>query len=79
MTGLTHGAAGGAPGIVAVMPVEACVNAASAGWVCRPVPTMAAHVLVTNCPDREPTTDDLEALVLTAFSFAMSGEEIPPR
>jgi hypothetical protein len=62
----------GGPAIVAVIPARACAEVEAAGWIPRALPTMAGHVLVTPGCAVARERDNLEAVVLTAFSHAMS-------
>jgi hypothetical protein len=59
-------------GVAAVMPAIACREPDGAGWAHRAAPSIDGHVLVTTGGDRAPEREDLEALVLKAFSYAMS-------
>ena len=58
--------------LAVVMPVEAGLDADAAGWeVHWATPLPADHVLVTLAPDAVHDRDDVEALVLAAYSYAM--------
>jgi hypothetical protein len=59
--------------LAAVMPVEASGDADAAGWeVHWATPLPADHVLMTLAPDAEHERDDIEGLVLAAYSYAMA-------
>ncbi len=58
--------------LAAVMPVEASSEAEAAGWeVHRAAPSPADHVLMTLARDAVHEREDIEALVLAAYSHAM--------
>jgi hypothetical protein len=59
-------------GLAVIVPRAAAKEVAKRGWGRTVAPMPAGHSLVTVNADRVPLREDVEALVLTAYSYAMS-------
>jgi len=72
ISGLRGRAEHTADDVAVVLPLDAALAAESAGLGRRMLPMPGGHVLVTPCADAPNGLPDVEALVLCAYSHAMS-------
>ena len=72
ITGVRRPALVGASGIAVVLPLAAADLVEAAGWGRRTEPVSSRHVLVAASGDASLRPREVEALVLAAYSYAMS-------
>lgn len=72
VTGLAPRLGDGDAGIAVILPLEAADAVEAAGWGRRAAPLPARHVLLAACADEAFGPREVEALALTAYTYAIS-------
>jgi hypothetical protein len=72
LTGLQGGSDAASLGLAVIVPTEAALELEDLGWGRTVAPMPVGHALVTVSDERFERREELEALVLTAYGYAMS-------